>query len=118
MQAVWIALTVLIVGGCIWSLLRRFTSKKTCCGTEKQPRIRVKKLSAPIGSLTVKISGMRCENCRRSVTAALDALDGVAAKVSLENGTARVSFAATPSSAEELAQAVESAGFDVLEIRH
>ena len=62
MQAVWIALTVLIVGGCIWSLLRRFTSKKTCCGTEKQPRIRVKKLSAPIGSLTVKISGMRCEN--------------------------------------------------------
>ena len=146
MQAVWIALTVLIVGGCIWSLLRRFTSKKTCCGTEKQPRIRVKKLSAPIGSLTVKISGMRCENCRRSVTAALDALDGVAAKVSLENGnepgvsmrrpnfedltpifpyerislengTARVSFE-RPLSDEELAQAVESAGFDVLEIRH
>ena len=114
MQAVWIALTVLIVGGCIWSLLRRFTSKKTCCGTEKQPRIRVKKLSAPIGSLTVKISGMRCENCRRSVTAALD---GVAAKVSLENGTARVSFE-RPLSDEELAQAVESAGFDVLEIRH
>ena len=102
MQAVWIALTVLIVGGCIWSLLRRFASKKTCCGTEKQPRIRVKKLSAPIGSL--------------SVTAALDALDGVAAKVSLENGTARVSFE-RPLSDEELAQAVESAGFDVLEIR-
>lgn len=75
MQAVWIALTVLIVGGCIWSLIRRFTSKKTCCGTEKQPRIRAKKLSAPIGSLTIKIGGMRCENCRRSVTAALDALD-------------------------------------------
>ena len=72
---------------------------------------------APIGSLTVKISGMRCENCRRSVTAALDALDGVAAKVSLENGTARVSFE-RPLSDEELAQAVESAGFDVLEIRH
>ena len=75
------------------------------------------KALAPIGSLTVKISGMRCENCRRSVTAALDALDGVAAKVSLENGTARVSFE-RPLSDEELAQAVESAGFDVLEIRH
>ena len=116
MQAVWIALTVLIVGGCIWSLIRRFTSKKTCCGTEKQPRIRAKKLSAPIGSLTVKIGGMRCENCRRSVTAALDALDGVAAKVSLENGTARVSFE-RPLSDEELAQAVESAGFEVRGIR-
>ena len=97
MQAVWIALTVLIVGGCIWSLIRRFTSKKTCCGTEKQPRIRAKKLSAPIGSLTVKIGGMRCENC-------------------LENGTARVSFE-RPLSDEELAQAVESAGFEVLGIR-
>ena len=35
----------------------------------------------------------------------------------LENGTARVSFE-RPLSDEELAQAVESAGFDVLEIRH
>ena len=117
MQAVWIALTVLIVGGCIWSLIRRFTSKKTCCGTEKQPRIRAKKLSAPIGSLTVRIGGMRCENCRRSVTAALDALDGVAAKVSLENGTARVSFE-RPLSDEELAQAIESAGFDAVSYTH
>jgi len=34
---------------------------------------------------------MRCENCCRSVNAALNALDGVAAKVSLESGTASVS---------------------------
>lgn len=90
--------------------------QKDLRGTEKQPRIRAKKCSASIGSMTVRIGGMRCENCRRSVTAALDALDGVAAKVSLENGTARVSFE-RPLSDEELAQAIESAGFDVLEIR-
>ena len=60
--------------------------------------------------------GIAGENCRCSVTAALDALDGVAAKVSLENGTARVSFE-RPLSDEELAQAVESAGFEVLGIR-
>ena len=115
----WIILILLaagIIGACVWSLVRRFTGKKTCCGTEKQPRIKAKRLSAPIGSLIIKIGGMRCENCRRSVVAALNALDGVAAKVSLETGTASVSFE-RPVSDEELTQAVESAGFDTLDIR-
>lgn len=116
MQIIWIVLAAAIIVGCIWSFVKRFAGKKTCCGTEKQPRIRAKKLSAPIGSLTIKISGMRCENCRRSVTSALNALDGIAAKVSLESGTASVSFE-RPVSDEVLTQAVESAGFDVLEIR-
>lgn len=117
MQIIWIVLAAAIIVGCVWSFVKRFTGKKTCCGTEKQPRIKAKKLSAPIGSLTMKIGGMRCENCRRSVTSALNALDGVSAKVSLENGTASVSFE-NPVSDEVLTQAVESAGFDVLEIRH
>ena len=115
----WIILIILaagIIGACVWSLVKRFTGKKTCCGTEKQPRIKPKKLSAPIGSLTIKIGGMHCENCRRSVTAALNALDGIAAKVSLESGTASVSFE-RPVSDEVLTQTVESAGFDVLDIR-
>ena len=115
----WIILIILaagIIGVCVRSFVKRFTGKKTCCGTEKQPRIKAKKLYAPIGSLTMKIGGMRCENCRRSVTAALNALDGVAARVSLESGTASVSFE-QPVSDEELTRAVESAGFDVLDIR-
>ena len=116
MQIVWIVLAAAIIVGCVWSFAKRFTGKKTCCGTEKQPRIKTKKLSAPIGSLTMKIGGMRCENCRRSVTSALNALDGVAAKVSLENGAANVSFE-RPVSDEVLTQAVEAAGFDVLDIR-
>ena len=117
MQIIWIVLAAAIIVGCVWSFVKRFTGKKTCCGTEKQPRIKAKKLSTPIGSLTMKIGGMRCENCRRSVTSALNALDGVSAKVSLENGTASVSFE-NPVSDEVLTQAVESAGFDMLEIRH
>lgn len=116
MQIVWIVLAAVIIAGCVWSFVKRFTGKKTCCGTEKQPRVKAKRLSAPIGSLTIKIGGMRCENCRRSVTAALNALDGIAAKVSLERGTASVSFE-RPVSDDILTQAVESAGFDVLDIR-
>lgn len=89
------------------------------CGgnCKKMPRIKAKRLSASIGSLTMEIGGMRCENCQRSVTAALNALDSVAAKASLESGTASVSFE-RPVSDEELTQAVESVGFDVLDIRH
>ena len=116
MWIILILLAVGIIGACVWSLVKRFTGKKTCCGTEKQPRIKAKRLSAPIGSLTMKIDRMRCENCRRSVTSALNALDGVSAKVSLESGTASVSFE-RPVSDEELTQAVASAGFDVPDIR-
>lgn len=116
MQIVYIILTVGIVGGCVWSFIRRFTGKKTCCGTEKQPRIKAKKISAPIGKLTLKIDGMRCENCRRSVTAALNAIDGAAAKVSLEKGTADISFERHIGD-EELTCAVESVGFEVSDIR-
>lgn len=115
MQIVWIVLAAAMIVGCFWSFVKRFTGKKTCCGTEKQLRIKAKKLSTPIGSLTMKIGGMRCENCRRSVTAALNALDGVAAKVSLESSTANVSFE-RPVSDEVLTQAVEAADFDVLDI--
>ena len=115
MQIVWIVLAAAMIVGCFWSFVKRFTGKKTCCGTEKQPRIKAKKLSTPIGSLTMKIGGMRCENCRRSVTAALNALDGVAAKVSLESSTANVSFE-RPVRDEVLTQAVEAADFDVLDI--
>lgn len=115
MQIIWFGLTFGIVGACVWSLIGRFTGQKSCCGTMKQPRMKRKHLSAPIGNLTVKISGMRCENCRRSVTDALNSLDGVAAKVCLEDGMARVSFERNISD-EEIVQAVENAGFDVMEI--
>lgn len=60
--------------------------------------------------------GMHCEHCRRSVTDALSALDGVAAKVRLADGTAIVAYERSVSD-EELIRAVESAGFEVLDIK-
>lgn len=109
------ALAAAVVGACAWSFLKRLTGKKTCCGTEKPPRLRQKKLSAPIGRLKITVDGMRCESCRRRVTVALDALQGVAAKVDLETGTASVVFE-RPVGDEELTRAIEDAGFDVREI--
>lgn len=114
MEILWILLVVGIVGICLRSFLRRFTGKTNCCGTAKKPR-KKKKLSAPIGRLTLVIGGIHCEHCRRSVTDALDALDGVAANVRLADGTAEVAYE-RPVRDEELIRAVESAGFEVVEI--
>lgn len=62
---------------------------------------------------TLRVKGMTCEGCVRSVTRALSAVEGVSqVDVSLEKGEAVVTHAdATPASA--LREAVEEAGYDV-----
>jgi copper chaperone len=64
--------------------------------------------------LTLKITGMSCGGCVRSVTGVLKALPGVASvDVTLEPGEARVSFDPAQVSPAQLAAAVEDAGFEV-----
>lgn len=103
-----------IFAACVYSFVRRFSGRKNCCGTSL-PKMKNKHLNAPIGKLTVKIDGMRCESCRRRVTAAINAIDGAAAKVSLEKREAAVSFERDIDD-EELISAVESADFEVRQI--
>ena len=59
---------------------------------------------------TLRITGMTCDHCARSVASALNALPGVEADVSFEDGVARVGTPATVST-ESLLQAVEGKGF-------
>jgi copper chaperone len=62
---------------------------------------------------TIKVDGMSCGGCVKSVTGVLTALDGVAkAEVSLEQKQAVVEFDATKVSRVQLAQVIEDAGFD------
>ena len=64
--------------------------------------------------LTLKITGMSCGGCVRSVTGVLQALPDVSAvDVALEPGEARVSFDPDQVSPAQLAAAVEDAGFEV-----
>ena len=61
----------------------------------------------------IAIGGMSCQGCVRNITGVLTALAGVAAaEVSLEAGTARVSFDPQRVSRAELVAAIEDAGFD------
>lgn len=109
-----VIISAAVFGGCVYSFLRRFSGKKSCCGTSL-PKMKNKKLNAPVGKLTVKIDGMRCESCRRRVTAAINSIGGAAARVSLEKREAVVSFERELDD-KELINAVEEAGFEVSEI--
>ncbi len=115
-----ILILIVILGFAVKSSIKHFKGEGACCGggsgQVKTKRPKKKKLDGPvIGTRTIKISGMHCQNCVNSVTRALNSLDGVSAKVSLRDNSAEVSF---DRSVEEdrLWRAVEDAGFEVLSI--
>lgn len=62
--------------------------------------------------LLLKIEGMKCMHCRANAEQALNAIDGVKAKVSLEKKTATVTLS-KPVSRETLVKAIEDAGYTV-----
>jgi copper chaperone len=62
---------------------------------------------------TIKVDGMSCGGCVKSVTGVLTALDGVAkAEVSLEQKQAVVEFDAGKVSRDQLKAVIEDAGFE------
>lgn len=62
---------------------------------------------------TIKVEGMTCGGCVRSVTEALKAQPGVLeANVSLDAREARIRYDAAATAVENLRKAVEDAGFD------
>ena len=100
--------------------LRHFRGEGACCGggsgSVKTKKAKKKTLDGPVTGLrTIRISGMHCRNCVNSVTNALNAIDGVSARVSLKDNMAEVSLDRTVDDAD-LKQAVEKAGFKVISI--
>ncbi len=62
---------------------------------------------------TIKVGGMSCGGCVKSVTGVLTALDGVAkAEVSLEQKQAVVEFDAAKLTRDQLKAVIEDAGFE------
>ena len=64
-------------------------------------------------TITLKVNGMTCQGCVRSVTKALQGVDGVASvEVSLEQAEAKVSYNPREVSVERLKAAVDDAGYE------
>ena len=66
---------------------------------------------------TIKINGMMCAHCVGHVSDALNAIDGVSANVSLDNGGEAVVTLSKDVSDDVLKQAVTDAGYDAVEIK-
>ncbi len=64
---------------------------------------------------TIKIEGMHCNHCTGAVADALNSINGVKAKVSLEDAAAYVTAGENVDDSA-LAKAVEDAGFKVVSI--
>ena len=117
-----IIILVLLIGNAVTYMIRAKKSGVkcigcpaggSCSGSRQTPK---KKLSGSVvGKKTIAISGMQCQNCVNSVTKALNGVDGVAAKVNLNNGMAEVSCDREVDEAD-LKRAVEAAGFKVVNI--
>lgn len=66
-------------------------------------------------SVVLKVAGMTCGGCVRSVTNVLQPIAGVSnVVVTLQPGEARVTFDPTKTNLDKLRQAIEGAGFDVV----
>ena len=65
---------------------------------------------------TMKIEGMMCTHCSGRVEKALNAIDGVEAKVDLDAGTAAVTLSHDVSD-DVLKKAVEDAGSEVVSVQ-
>jgi copper chaperone len=66
-----------------------------------------------MNTITLKVGGMTCQGCVRSVKKVLESVPGVTqADVSLERAEAQVRYDPASASAESLAQAVQAAGYE------
>ena len=69
-----------------------------------------------MATVTLQVDGMTCQGCVASVTRLLMAIPGVAnADVVLQKKAATVNFDSTKTNRNELKQAIEDAGYDVVE---
>lgn len=100
--------------------LKHFKGESPCCGGGSglvKTDIEEKVLENPaIGKKTVKISGMHCDHCVKSVTEAINKIEGASANVNLKNEEAVVSYDREIDD-NDLKKAVEEAGFKVVDIR-
>lgn len=65
----------------------------------------------------VVVEGMMCEHCQSHVQSALDAIEGIEAKVNLAKKTAFITVK-QPVTDDVLRKAIEDAGYSVVEVKH
>lgn len=109
------ALIAAIFAVMVFSCVKKLRRGENCCGT-RNVRVKKKRLQRPVGTFTLTVEGMHCENCRRTVTEAVNALEGYAAKVDILTKECRVSYETGPD-IEMVIKKIRQAGFDASALR-
>lgn len=106
---------VLIIAG-IRSGMKHFRGEGGCCGGSTPAPKQHKKLKNVVTKKILVIEGMTCEHCKNRVEKSINEIEGAAAKVNLGKKEAVVSLDREMMD-EQLREAVEKAGYKVIEIR-
>ncbi|GAB4074542.1 copper chaperone CopZ [Barrientosiimonas marina] len=68
-----------------------------------------------MAQIQLNVKGMDCGHCKTAVTNALEELDGVtSANVSVENGTADAEYDDSKVTFDQMKEAIEDQGYDVV----
>ena len=115
-----ILVLAIIVVCAILSIRKRIKYGSACCGTHdaapKKIKVKDKNKAHYPYTYTLTVDGMHCSNCARRVENALNALDGVWAKVSLGENTALLRCKASPDETA-IRSAVSKAGYVVMNFK-
>ena len=119
-DAIIVLIVIVLLIFALKGTLKHFKGESPCCGGGSgliKTEIEEKVLEHPaIGKKTVMVSGMHCDHCVKSVTEAIDKIEGASAKVNLKKEEAVVSYDREIND-DDLKKAVEEAGFKVVDIR-
>ncbi len=119
-SAVGIAIVVLVFAICfalaVRAAIRHFKGESGCCGGCTGPSpAQEKQIGAAVASRELVLDGLHCMKCVARVKAALEAIPGIAAEVTLEPQRAIVRMDREVPD-DDLRKAVEDQGFRVVSI--
>lgn len=109
-----IVLVVVAIG--VRSTIKHFKGESSCCGGGSSVKPKKKKLKSVIATKIMIVEGMTCDHCKNRVERFINDIDGAAARVNLKKKEVTVSLAKEISE-EELCNAVQKAGYEVVSIR-
>lgn len=101
-----------MIGVGIVFTVRHFQGKSSCCGTGEKVQTEEKKLNRVIKIKTLPVEGMHCDHCKAWVEKAINALEGVSAKVNLSKKEVIVSYEKEVSD-QVIMNAVIKAGYKI-----
>lgn len=109
-----ILVVIILLGIALNESIKHFKGKGPCCDASNIILASEKKiLNSPIiGEITLKITGMHCQNCINKITKAINSIDGLSTKVDLDLQEAVILYD-RPFDKKRLYQVIEKSGYHV-----